>query len=277
MTDIGRFNTLQVRKLSDIGAFLDGEEMGDILLPKSVTPEGCEPGKWLDVFIYLDSEDRLIATTMTPKIQVGEVAYLKVVDTNNVGAFLDWGLPKDLLVPFFEQHTRLEQGKSYLVYAYLDSQTNRIVASSKLNKFIKRTAVGMQEAGQEVDLIIADKTDLGYMAIIDSQNYGLIHFNDMLQPLRRGSKVKGYIKQIRSDGKIDLSLQKIGSQRIDSLQQRILDALSSQNGFLPLHDKSAPDEIFNQFQVSKKAYKMAIGGLMKQGKVRIEADGIHLI
>lgn len=275
MAEIGRVNHLFVESVAPQGVYLQGGWLGKILLPKRYVPDDCEAGDYLDAFIYLDSEDRYIATTQKPKAQVGEVAFLKVVEVNQVGAFLDWGLPKDLLVPFNQQHKTLEVGKSYLVYLYSDDETHRIAATTKLNKFISRMSDAYQQ-GQAVELIISDKTDIGYSAIINHHTWGVLFFSDVVTPLKHGQKLKGYIKRIREDGKIDLSLNKPGFAITEDLSIKILKALNQQQGFLPLSDKSPPEEIYQAFNVSKKAYKMTIGTLYKKKLITIEKDGIRL-
>lgn len=276
MAKIGRFNLLEVIKFEPQGAYLQGGWLGEILLPKRYVPEDCEIGDPLNVFVYLDSKDRFIATTQKPRAQVGEVAYLPVKEVNNIGAFLDWGLPKDLLVPFNQQQSSMETGQSYLVYLYSDEETHRIAASSKLNKFIEKLPKNYKQ-GQKVDLAISDKTHLGYSAVIDNKYWGLLFFSDVVRPLKIGQKVSGFIKQIRDDGKVDLSLHAPGFKKIENLADKILDRLDKSDGFLPLSDKSTPDDIAEAFSISKKAFKTAIGTLYKQRKIRIESDGIYLL
>jgi len=273
---IGRKNLLEVVKIAPHGAYLQGGWLGEILLPKRFVPEDCEVGDPIDVFIYLDSEDRYIATTQRPRAQVGEVAFLPVVAVNNVGAFLDWGLPKDLLVPFNEQKSDMEVGKSYLVYLYTDDETHRIAASAKLNHFIERHPEHY-EKGQEVKLIINGTTDIGYSAVINNQDWGVLFYSDVVKPLNIGQKIKGFIKQVREDGKIDLSLHAPGFAKIDNLAARILKELEQSNGFSPLSDKSQPEAIYQAFGISKKAYKTAIGTLYKKRLITISENGIQLL
>ncbi|KZZ19752.1 GntR family transcriptional regulator, partial [Oleiphilus sp. HI0081] len=244
MAKIGRNNLLEVIKFEPQGAYLQGGWLGEILLPKRYVPEDCEVGDPLNVFVYLDSKDRFIATTQTPRAQVGEVAFLEVTDVNNIGAFLDWGLPKDLLVPYNQQHMTMEVGKSYLVYIYTDEETHRIAASTKLNKYIGRLPNDYKQ-GQKVDLAISATTDLGYSAVIDNQYWGLLFFSDVVRPLKIGQKVKGFIKQVRNDGKVDLSLHAPGFKKIENLAERVLDRLEKSEGYLPLSDKSKPEEIYD--------------------------------
>jgi len=276
MATIGMLNELEVVKTVDFGVYLDGGMHGEILLPKRYIPENCQVGDCLDVFIYLDSEDRLVATTQKPLAMVGEFAMLKVVEITNFGAFLDWGLMKDLLVPFREQQEKMEKGKSYLVYVYLDNESQRIVATSRLDKCLGNIPVDY-EAGEEVDLIIAGKTELGYKAIIDNSHWGVIYHNEVFQPLHPGEKLKGFIKQVRPDEKIDLRLDKPGYEKIDSISQGILDQMKVAGGFLPFNDKSDPELIVKTFKTSKKNFKKALGSLYKQHLITIEENGIRLV
>lgn len=275
MAAIGLMNQLEVVKEVDFGVYLDGGEHGEILLPKRYVPENCKPGDVLDVFIYLDSEDRLVATNEKPFAMVGEFATLKVVSTTPVGAFMDWGLPKDLMVPFREQQFPMEEGRNYLVFLYVDDESQRIAASSKLDKFVDNLPVDYEE-GEEVNLIIAGKTDLGYKAIIDNSHWGLLFKNEIFQPLKIGDKMPGYIKNIREDEKIDLMLQKPGYEKIDSIAQSVLDKLKAAGNFMPANDKTDPTLISKMFGISKKNFKKAIGSLYKQRLITIEEDGIRL-
>jgi hypothetical protein len=276
MAAIGLMNELEVVKTVDFGIYLDGGPHGEILMQKRYVPENSKPGDVLNVFIYLDSEDRLLATSETPKAMVGEFAMLKVISVTAVGAFLDWGLPKDLLVPFREQQQRMEEGKSYLVYVYLDDESQRIVATSKLDKCVDNIPVDY-EVGEEVDLLIAGQTDLGYKAIIDNSHWGMIYKNEVFQDLKTGQLLKGFIKTIREDEKIDLSLQKEGYEKIDDMSQVILNKLAANNGFLPYTDKTDPELIKKTFQISKKNFKKAIGSLYKHRLVSLEEDGIRML
>lgn len=276
MAAIGVLNELEVVKTVDFGVYLDGGPHGEILMPKRYVPENCQVGDQVEVFIYLDSEDRLVATTDKPLVMAGEFAMLKVLSVTGVGAFLDWGLPKDLLVPFREQQIPMEEGRSYLVFVYVDDETHRIVGSSKLDKFVDNVPVDY-EADEEVDLLIAGKTDLGYKAIIDNSHWGLLFKNEVFQPLKTGDRMKGYIKQVRPDEKIDLVLQKPGYEKIDSLSQAVLDKLKASGNYLPVNDKTGPDEISRIFGISKKNFKKAIGALYKQRLIAIEENGIRAV
>jgi predicted RNA-binding protein (virulence factor B family) len=272
---IGRRNRLKVLRHRDIGLFLDGGEFGSILLPKRYAPADAEPGQLLDVFVYLDSEDQLIATTEQPLIEVGQCACLRVVSIGSVGAFLDWGLPKDLLLPFGQQQQRVEEGKRYLVYAYLDN-SNRIAASTKLNRFIDHQGEDYR-VHQPVELLIAERTELGVKAVVDHRHWGLLHHADLFKPVRYGQRLTGYIKRVRSDGKLDLVLERAGYAPVSGLTEQILEQLQAQGGFLPFTDRSDPGLIKQQFGVSKKKFKMALGALYKARKISLDDTGIRLI
>jgi len=274
MLEPGQFNNLRVVKEVAFGLYLDGGDWGEILLPNKFVPEGTKVNDRLDVFIYFDSEDKIIATTLTPRVTMGRCAYLKVVDVNRVGAFLDWGLDKDLLVPVPEQHRPLELGKSYIVYVKQDHQ-DRIIASSKIDHYLDKSPPDYKR-GDEVDLMIAENTALGSKVIINDSHWALIHADDIFQHLSYGKKLRGFIKTVREDGKIDVVLRKMGQRHTSDLAKRILVALQNQGGFLPLHDKSSSLEIKRVFSDSKKSFKAAIGHLYKQGLIRIEANGIRL-
>ncbi len=255
--------------------FLDGGVFGSILLPQRYAPDNCQEGDLVEVFVYLDSEDQLIATTETPKLMVGQIGCLKVAELSGVGAFLDWGLPKDLLLPFSEQRHPAEEGKRYLVRAYLDN-TNRLAATTKLDKYLDLQPANYRRH-QKVELIIAERTELGYKAIIAQSHWGLIHHQDLFQKVRYGQRLAGFIKQQRDDGKIDLLLEEPGYAPVGDLTQQILQLLQHEDGFLALSDRSSPEAISAHFGVSKKKFKMAIGALYKQRKIEIEAEGIRLL
>ncbi len=274
MAEIGQSCTLEVVKQVDFGVYLNAHELGQVLLPNKVVPKGCQVGDKLEVFLYLDSNDLPIATTKKPLAQVGEFAYLKVVSIGRVGAFLNWGLEKDLLLPFGEQHKQAEEGRSYLVYVHRNRADERIVASSKIDKFVDKSPAWYKN-GQQVDLIIAGTTDLGYKAIVNNKHWGVIYQNEVFRKLKFGQKLKGYIKQVRHDNKLDLTLQKADRQELDQQSQRIMKKLAQAGGFLPYSDKTSPEVIYAELGMSKKAFIKAIGGLFKAGKLRIEDDGIH--
>lgn len=275
MAQIGSFNQLSVIDLITHGAILDGGEKGEILLPNRYVPENCQIGDSIDAFIYADSQDRLVATTQRPKAQSGEFASLKVVQTNKIGAFLDWGLPKDLLVPFNNQQRPMEVGKFYLVRVLTDERTERIVASTKLDKFLDIWPAEYEQ-GEQVDLIIAGKTDLGFKAIINHQHWGLIFQSDIFKPLRTGQRLKGYIKQVREDGRVDLVLSRSGKGKVIDFKEQLLAYLEDNNGFCDIHDKSSPALIQKTFGVSKKAFKATVGHLLKLEKITLEPNGIRL-
>lgn len=275
MMNIGRINTFSVVKLVDFGAYLDGGELGEILLPSREVSEGCQAGDQLQAFLYNDSSDRLIATTRTPLAQVGNLARLKVVDVNPVGAFLDWGLPKDLLVPKNEQLQPMHKGQSYLVYVTLDTSGRRIFASTKLERFFSARQVDVQK-GELVDLVIVDRSEVGYRAVINKVCFGLLYENDVCEHLETGQRIKGYVKSLRSDGKIDLSLQKPGYEKVLEAKETIVRVLENNGGVLQVTDKNSPQHIHGLFGFSKKTYKQAVGALYKARRVRIEPDGLFL-
>jgi predicted RNA-binding protein (virulence factor B family) len=273
--EIGKFNNLQVVKIADHGVYMDGGEEGTILLPNRYVPEGTEIDDWVEVFLYFDSDDLLIATTETPKAFVGNVELLRVIDTNRVGAFLDWGLPKDLLVPYSEQQHPMREGESYMVYVFHDHTTDRILASSKLNRYFEEEATNL-EPRQKVDLRVTDKTDLGYKVLINDQYLGLIFNGDAFRPLVLGERLPGYIKAIREDGKIDVIISQHSSAGDNGLEDQILDYLKASGGESDLTDKSAPELIYGQFKVSKKKYKNALGALYKRKMIVITREKISL-
>lgn len=275
MIRLGHTYQLDVVKILDFGAYLDAKELGEVLLPRRYTPAYLSEGDSINVFLYLDSEDRPVATTQIPKASVGEFAYLRVLDSTHVGAFLDWGLDKDLLVPFAEQHVPMEEGHSYLVYVYIDKVDGRIAASSKIDKFIDEDTPHDFKPQQAVDLIIANSTELGYKAIINHRYWGVLYQDDVFQRLSFGQNKKGFIKNIRPDGKIDLSLQG-GQETRDKYADIILSYLKNKNGFAAVHDKSDPKLISELFGMSKGAFKKAIGNLYKQKMITIEKKGIRL-
>ncbi len=276
MIKIGQINSLEVIKKADFGVFLDGDDYGSVLLPNKHVPEGTEVGAKIDVFLYFDSESQLAATIEKPIAQVGEWGLMKIEGVNQTGAFVNWGIKeKDLLIPFSEQRTRFSAGQTILVYVYTDKASGRIVGTTKFNKWLDQTPANY-EINQQVDLIIAERSQLGYKAIVNGKHWGMIFPSDVFGKLYIGKKLKGFIKQIREDGKIDLALQKVGVAKMDDLSSKILDLLEKKGGFLPLNDKSSPEAIFEAFRTSKGTYKKTIGGLYKQGKIVIEKDGIRL-
>ncbi len=275
MAELGKINKLKVLKELSFGIYLDGENLGEILMPKRYLPANCKINDEIDAFIYFDSEDRIIATTETPKVQVGSFALLKVISVNAVGAFLDWGLSKDLLVPFREQKITMQAGQWHIVYVYVDYESRRIVASAKVDKHLDNIPPNYEPL-QQVDLLIYSQTEIGYKAIINSQHWGILYKNEVFQPLQRGQFIKGYIKKIREDEKIDLSLYKTGYVKIEGIASTILSKLNDNNGFIEVTDKSPAENIYELFGISKKAYKQAIGSLYKQELISIENNGIRL-
>ncbi len=275
MIKIGQFNRLQIIKEVPFGMYLNGDELGEILLPRKVIPNNAQVYDSIDVFIYFDSEDKIIATTKKPLIQVGKLACLRVLDVNHVGAFLDWGLDKDLLVPRAEQKRPMEKDRFYIVYALQDDR-KRILASSKIDHILDKSPIPYQ-AGDEVNLMIAEKTELGTKVIINELHWGLIHSEDIFTTLSYGKRISGYIKNVRDDDKIDVVLRKVGREGTNDLAQRILLKLEMEGGFLGVHDKSSPFEIQRMFGESKKNFKNAIGNLYKRGEIVIEDNGIRSV
>lgn len=276
MVRVGRFNTLKVVKEVDFGVYLDGEQLGTILLPTRYMPDECPINSMVDVFIYCDSEDTLIATTEKPKVEVGHCEMLKVIDINDVGAFMDWGLPKDLLVPYNEQQKPMEVGYSYVVYVYVDRNTGLIAASTKLSHHLEEKTVEL-EPRQKVDLQIAKRSDLGYSVVIDNQYLGLIFRDNAFRPLKIGERLPGYVQQIRPDGKIDVVISQGTVEGRFELGAQIIKHLVENGGTSPLTDKSDAQVIYRTFKVSKKKYKQALGTLYKQRRVEITADSVNLL
>ncbi|MBC5862914.1 CvfB family protein [Flavobacterium turcicum] len=282
MIEIGKYNTLTILRDTQVGLFLgnpelDPEGIHDVLLPNKYVPKVFEIGEELIVFVYLDHEQRPVATTLEPYILLNEFALLRVNYTNQVGAFMDWGMEKDILVPFKEQARPMEKGKRYLVYLYLDQKTNRLVASSKLNQFLKNENLTV-EKGEEVDLIVSHITELGINVIINEKYKGLMYKDEVYDDaIRTGDRMRGYIKSIRPDNKIDVSLQIQGYQSIEPNAEKILDELRASRGFLRLTDNSHPEDIKTVLKMSKKTFKKAIGALYREQRIEIKEDGIYLI
>ncbi len=275
MAEIGKINKLTIKRTRDYGAHLDGGESGDIILSKKDLPEKCRPGDKIDVFVYTDGEARLRATIRKPYAMVGQFAYLRVAENSPSGAHLDWGLKKDLLVPTKEQHGKMEEDKTYVVFVFLDEKTNRITASTKLDKFLNLQSPNYDK-GEEVDLLICDKTGLGYKAIVNNSHWGTIYKNEVFQKLNIGQQLKGYIKKIREDLKIDISLQQSGYQKVDDISLGILKTIKDLGGSIAVTDKSPPEKIYSLFGVSKKTFKKAIGALYKKRLITIATNGIRL-
>ncbi len=275
MLKLGEIQSLRIDRITSPGAFLSDDDE-DVLLPTKYIPRDAGVDDHVEVFLYRDSEDRLIATTLTPYLKLNEFGFLKVKQITPVGAFLDWGIEKDLLVPFREQVGRLTVGTWILVYLYLDEKTDRLVATNKVSRFYRNAECDLEE-GQEVDVIIADETDLGVNVVINNKYKGLIYANDLFHDLIEGDKMKGYVKTIRPDNKIDVSLRKGGLETLESGAEAILNELRSNGGFLALHDKSTPEEIQVELQMSKKNFKRSVGILYKQKLITIEEGGIRLV
>lgn len=275
MIEIGKYNTLKIDRDTQVGLFLtDGKE--DVLLPNKYVPKVFEIGEEISVFVYLDHEERPVATTLEPYILLNEFALLRVNYINNIGAFMDWGMEKDILVPFKEQARPMEKGKRYLVYLYMDEKTNRLVASSKTNQFLNNDSISV-EVGEEVDLIVSHITELGINVIINEKHKGLVYKDEVFdESIRTGDRIHGFIKTIRPDGKIDVSLQRHGFENIEPNAEKILDELRANRGFLRLNDNSHPEDIKTVLKMSKKTFKKAIGTLYKQKLIELKDDGIYL-
>jgi uncharacterized protein len=273
---IGKRNILWVTRIATPGVYLDGGDRGEILLPGRYVPPGTIVGESFDVFVHRDSEDRLVATTETPSAMVGEFAAFRVVSSDpRVGAFLDWGLSKDLFLPIREQSRRVEAGDWVVAYVFVDIKTDRIVATTRLNRHLNVTPPSYVE-GQPVDLLVTGRTNLGYNAIVSGAHNGLLYHNDLPGPLEVGQRLDGYIRAVRADGKIDLTINPSGYTRVAPLKEQVLEALASRGGALPFGDGSTPEEIRDAFGVSKKAFKQAIGALYRERRIVIEEKGIRL-
>ena len=273
--ELGKYNQLEVVKEVDFGVYLDGGEDGEILLPTRYVPEDCKIGDILNVFLYLDMDERLIATTLTPFVQVGQFACLEVSWVNQYGAFLNWGLMKDLFVPFREQKMKMQVGRKYVVHAHLDEESYRIVASAKVERYLSKEQPEYA-SGDEVDILIWQKTDLGFKAIIVNKYSGLLYENEIFTSLETGMEMKAFVKQVREDGKVDLILQKPGFEKIDDFAKTLLDYIKEQGGRINLNDKSPAEDIYDTFGVSKKTFKKGVGDLYKKRLVVLHEDGITL-
>lgn len=274
--DLGITNRLKVVKRVDFGFYLDGGIEGEILLPMKLAPADCKVGDEVDVFIYLDSEERLIATTEEPKAKVGDFAFLQVAWVNNFGAFLDWGLLKDLFVPFREQKMKMIKGHSYIVHLHIDEESYRIVASAKIERYFSKE-MPPYKSGDAVSIMIWQKTDLGFKVIVDNKFSGLLYDNEVFRSIRTGDKMQAYIKTVRPDGKIDVTLQKQGWAAVSDFSEVLLRHLQSQGGYSPLGDKSPAEEIYALFGVSKKVFKKAVGDLYKRRLIEVTDNGIKLV
>lgn len=275
MANIGERANLKIIREKACGLYLDGGDAGAILLPRREVPAVAVPGGFLEVFLYKDSEDRPVATLQTPKAMPGQFARLQCVAVTDVGAFLDWGLPKELLVPFREQKARMEIGKHYLVHVHVDEVSGRIIASTRIARQLDRMPHSYKP-GDEVDLIIFGKTELGYKAIINGSHSGLLFASAVFQALQPGEHVKGYIAAVRADGKIDLTLHPPGRQNVSGLEERILAELAARGNFWAIGDHSSAAEIHDELGVSKRTFKQAIGALLKKRAILIDERGIRL-
>ena len=273
--ELGKFNQLEVVKEGDFGLYLDGGEEGEILLPTRYVPEGCQVGDMLNVFLYLDIDERLIATTLTPLVQVGQFACLEVAWVNQFGAFLNWGLMKDLFVPFSEQKMKMQVGRKYVIHAHLDDESYRIVASAKVERYLSKD-IPDYAPGTEVDILIWQKTDLGFKAIIDNKHSGLLYENEIFCTLETGMQMRAFVKQVREDGKVDLILQKPGFEKIDDFSKTLLDYIKEHGGRIHLNDKSPAEDIYDTFGVSKKTFKKGVGDLYKKRLISLQENGITL-
>ena len=273
--ELGKFNQLEVVKEADFVLYLDGEDEGEILLPTRYVPEDCKVGDMLNVFLYLDIDERLIATTLTPLVQVGQFACLEVSWVNQFGAFLNWGLMKDLFVPFSEQKMKMQVGRSYVVHAHVDEESYRIVASAKVERYLSKDMPDYAP-GAEVDILIWQKTDLGFKAIIDNKYSGLLYENEIFRALETGMQMKAFVKQVREDGKVDLILQKPGFEKVDDFSKTLLEYIREHGGRINLNDKSPAEDIYDTFGVSKKTFKKGVGDLYKKRLISLHENGITL-
>lgn len=276
MALIGKYNTLTVLRKVEFGYYLDGQLSGEILLPLRYAPKNCRIGDKLEVFIHFDSEDRIIATTQKPFATVGEFAWLQVSAVNPIGAFLDWGLPKDLLVPFREQKQKMETGKYYAVFLYIDTVTERIAASAKLAQFLNHEPINYLP-GDEVDLFVTGITDLGYKVIINNRHEGILYKNEVFSPLKKGLKIKGYVRKVRDDGKVDLRLLQDGYDKVSELSGKVLDIIRQNSGFIDVTDTSPAERIYSEFGMSKKVFKQVLGALYKNKQISLSSEGISLL
>ena len=275
MIQLGRMNSLPIIKLDEKGAWLDADDLGQVFVPQSQLPEAIKVGSTLAIFPYLDGDSELVISVDKPLAQVGEFAGMKVISASRIGAFLDWGLKKDLFVPANEQAKPMQTGHTYVVYVYLDRES-RPTATSRLDHYLS-IEMPRYEPWEEVDLLICEQTDLGYKVIVNKKFWGLIFYNEIFTTIKIGQRTKGYIKKIHEDGKLDVTLNKPGLARKDEAGEKILARLQKQGGFLPVGDKSSPELIYSQFSMSKGTFKKAIGGLFKQGLITIEEGGIRLV
>lgn len=274
MIRLGEYNTLEILRNTSVGLFLGDDESNDILLPIKYMPEAYEIGDNLEVFCYLDYDERPVATNLEPGILVNEFQLLEVVDVSEYGAFLDWGLEKHLLVPFREQRSKMQKGQWYVVFCYLDEKSNRLVASNKLDRFLNNEELSVR-VREKVEIIVTRQTDLGWEVIINNKHKGLVYLNEVFKEIAIGDVMPGVIKEIRSDNKIDISLQPLGEKILEPAANKIFKTLEAHGGYLPLHDKSDPEAIREELQMSKKTFKKGVGTLYKARKIEIKDDGIY--
>ena len=276
MIKIGQYQTFSILRETEPGLYLGDGEENEILLPHKYKPEAFEIGDEIEVFVYLDNEERPIATTLEPYVTLNEYGYLQCSDVNKYGAFMDWGLEKQLFVPFKEQARPMTVGNWYIVYLYLDEKTNRLAGSSKTNKFVDNSTVTVEKY-DKVDVLVTHLTDKGANVIVNGKHHGLIYIDDIFEDIRSGDRLKAYVKKVREDNKIDIVLQAPGYRSIEPNANYILDELKAAGGFLPLHDKTDPETIKNELGLSKKSFKKAIGSLYKDKQIIIKSDGIELV
>ena len=276
MIELGNYNTLKILRETAVGLFLGDDDVDDLLLPLKYIPEEFNIGDDISVFCYLDHEERPIATTLKPLIKRNTFGWLKVAEVNEFGAFMDWGLEKHLLVPFREQQTKMIEGESYVVFCYLDEKSFRLVASSRLNKFAKNEEISLNP-NDEVDLLVSRQSELGWDVIINNKYQGLVFNSEVFQPMQVGGTLKGYVKKIREDNKVDVVLKPIGYLGLEPAAKKIFEQLELAGGYISLHDKSTPEEIQEMFQMSKKTFKKAIGALYRDRKIDIKDDGIYSV
>lgn len=276
MIELGRINNLEILRDTSVGLFLGDEEGNDVLLPNKYVPANYEIGEKIKVFCYLDYDERPVATTLEPNIMRGEFRLLQVAEVNEFGAFMEWGLEKHLLVPFREQRVKMKEGQWYVVHCYLDERSGRLVASNKLDKFLNNDKLELKE-WEQVELVVTRQTDLGWEVIVNERHKGLVYFNEVFKPINIGDLIPGCIKAIRRDNKLDISLQPLGAKVLEPAAKKILEVLKEHGGYLAVHDKSAPEEIRDIFQMSKKTFKKGLGTLYKDRKIKLETDGVLLI
>jgi predicted RNA-binding protein (virulence factor B family) len=276
MKEIGQILELEALKDTPQGVYLITDEGNEILLPNKYVPADIAMGDMVEVFIYTDSEDRPIATTLEPKVKLNQCAFLKAVDVNDYGAFFDWGMEKDLLVPFSEQFLRVTAGKRYLIYLYKDEKTNRMVGTTKMGRFIRQNELALK-TGDQVNLLVSGETDIGYKVIVNNQHYGMVFKNEVFKPIEIGEKLKGYLQRVRKDDKLDITLNSSNLSEVEVLANKIFERLLKEDGQLNFSDKSTPELIYKEFQVSKKAFRRATGMLYKERKIVITPENITLV